>query len=398
MNEEEIEQKYKDNVYYKQNPEMFMQLAIIVENTKDTYVRKIKTDKFNDLKKWIYDQLTFLNNDHFHKDDYSMKEMIYLILNGMENFPKCAICERLLDDPNKFISIVKGFLLCCSKDCSNIRRLNSFKMTSMKTYGTNHPLKSTRGYQHYCDTLEKHHGVRNTFQMEKSKKQIKITKKINHGYENYTNVEKSRQTRYQRFGGRWESVDSKKKRKASFKKHYGVDNNMKCKAGLQEYFAGFEKKYGKGIKNPSQVTEIKCKQRSKYKYDNCFFDSAPEIAFYIWLKDNAIEFEYKPKIFFIYIVDKVKHRYFPDFKIGDLIFELKGDQFFNENGIMQNPYDHSQDRCFAEKQKCMMRNDVIVLKSAEYQMFELYIMQKYGCNYIKQFKVNKKCHEECNKR
>ena len=81
-----------------------------------------------------------------------------------------------------------------------------------------------------------------------------------------------------------------------------------------------------------------------------------------------------------------------------MIFELKGDQFFDENGIMQNPYDHSQDRCFAEKQKCMMRNDVIVFKSTEYQMFELYVKQKYGSDYVKQFKVNKKCHEECNKR
>ena len=101
--------------------------------------------------------------------------------------------------------------------------------------------------------------------------------------------------------------------------------------------------------------------------------------------------------------DKVKHRYFPDFKIGDLIFELKGDQFFNENGIMQNPYDHSQDKCFAEKQKCMMKNNVILLKSSEYQMFELYVKQKYGCNYLKQFKVSKKqvnndCNEKRNQR
>ena len=226
--------------------------------------------------------------------------------------------------------------------------------------------------------------------MEKSKKQIKITKKEKYGNENYVNVEKSRQTRYQNFNGCWESTDTKKKRKASFKRHYGVDNNMKCEVGLLEYRNGIERKYGPGIINVSQSPEIRRKQKSKYKYDNYCFDSAPELAFYIWLKDHDIQFEYKPKLFFIYEVDGIKHRYFPDFKIDDMIFELKGDQFFNENGIMQNPYDHSQDKAFAEKQLCMMQHNVILLKSSEYCMFEIYISQTYGDNYLKKFKQTSK--------
>jgi hypothetical protein len=36
---------------------------------------------------------------------------------------------------------------------------------------------------------------------------------------------------------------------------------------------------------------IRC-SNVKYMYDSIKFDSAPELAFYIWLKDNNIEFEY----------------------------------------------------------------------------------------------------------
>lgn len=235
MNGKDIENKHKDNVYYKQNPEMFMQLASIVEDNRDTYVHKLKMKMFGSLKTWIRSQLNFLDNKHFCIDDYPMKEMVYLILNGMQDFPKCAICGKPLDNSDKFVSAVKGFLLCCSRDCSSIRRQNSFKMTSLVIYGVSHPLKSERGYTHYCDALEEHHGVRNVFQMEKTKSRIKATKKERHGSENYVNVEKSRQTRHLNFNGCWESASSGQKRKSTFEKHYGVDNNMKCEAGLHEY-------------------------------------------------------------------------------------------------------------------------------------------------------------------
>ena len=387
MNKAEIIQKYKDNVYYKRSPEMFMQLVMVVMNNKDTYMHKMKAPAFISLKRWICDQMKFLDHGSFYKADYPMKEMVYLVLHGMEDFPKCVVCGKPLDDPKAFRSIVSGFSQCCSKQCSKASRVNSFRATSLKTYGATHPLKSKTGLQHYCDTLEKHHGVRNPFQLEKSKAQIKATKKKNYGNENYVNVEKARQTRHQRFDGQWEGISTKRKRKETFMLHYGTDNNMKSEAGLKEYCASVEKRHGKGVTNPSQVPEVRCKQRSKYKYDSCSFDSAPELAFYIWLKDTGIEFQYKPKMFFTYEADGASHRYFPDFKIGDMVFELKGDQFFDEHGVMQNPYDHLQDTRFAAKQKCMLQNNVIVLKSSEYCMFEEYVAQKYGCGYLKQFKT-----------
>ena len=52
--------------------------------------------------------------------------------------------------------------------------------------------------------------------------------------------------------------------------------------------------------SPNQCHEIICKMRKKYIYDNLRFDSSWEIAYYIWLKDHNIEFEYQPDISFEY--------------------------------------------------------------------------------------------------
>lgn len=39
---------------------------------------------------------------------------------------------------------------------------------------------------------------------------------------------------------------------------------------------------------PAVQEKIHC----HYFYDDKSFDSAPEIAYYIWLSDNAVKFEY----------------------------------------------------------------------------------------------------------
>lgn len=39
------------------------------------------------------------------------------------------------------------------------------------------------------------------------------------------------------------------------------------------------------VEHPMQSHEIAAKARKRYRYAGCSFDSAPEIAFYIWLSD-----------------------------------------------------------------------------------------------------------------
>ena len=144
-----------------------------------------------------------------------------------------------------------------------------------------------------------------------------------------------------------------------------------------------------GVDNPWKVKEIQDKCKQKYLFENQYFDSAPEIAFYIWLKDNNIDFEYSPNIFFEYECDQKIWRYYPDFKVQNRFYEIKGDQFFEDKDPtkrMINPYDASQNDRYEAKHQCMLKNDVKILTSKDYVKYVHYVDEKYGCNYLKSFK------------
>lgn len=68
-----------------------------------------------------------------------------------------------------------------------------------------------------------------------------------------------------------------------------------------------------------------------------------------------------------------------------MLFELKGDHFFVD-GKMVNPWDRSQDDVYEAKYLCMLANGVVVVKSADYEPFVVYVEQTYGRGYLKSFK------------
>lgn len=140
----------------------------------------------------------------------------------------------------------------------------------------------------------------------------------------------------------------KNKCKDTFMKHYNVDHPSKSKKIMEKMQNTCIKRYG--VKNPGQSEQIKAKMKQtclkhfnaeypmqnrdilikglkRYRYDNKTFDSAPELAYYIWLKDNNIEFEYQPKIRLEYIVNGQIHYYFPDFKVEQQLVEIKDHNF-----------------------------------------------------------------------
>ena len=76
----------------------------------------------------------------------------------------------------------------------------------------------------------------------------------------------------------------------------------------------------------------------------------------------------------------------PDFIVEGTIIEIKGDHFFKEDGTMQNPFDHSLDGLYEAKHQCMLKNDVKIIKVSEMKDILNYIYEKYGKNYLKQFR------------
>ena len=104
--------------------------------------------------------------------------------------------------------------------------------------------------------------------------------------------EKTKQTCFKKYGvtSYTKTQECKDKTKKSFIEHYGVDNNMKCEEGLKEYTDAMMTKHG--VKFCAQSAKIRRKQGKRYKFNDLKFDSLPELALYIYLKDNNIKFEY----------------------------------------------------------------------------------------------------------
>ena len=79
------------------------------------------------------------------------------------------------------------------------------------------------------------------------------------------------------------------------------------------------------------------KTHKKYIYNNIKFDSSWELAYYIWLKDHNINFEYHTVIL-EYKVNDTTHFYYPDFKVNNELQEIKGTHFFDKDGQLIDPY------------------------------------------------------------
>ena len=85
------------------------------------------------------------------------------------------------------------------------------------------------------------------------------------------------------------------------------------------------------------------KGRKKFKIfekDNIYFDSFPELCFYLYHKSLNHNIKRNPGRLFYYY-DNKKHYCFPDFEINGQLYEIKGDHLYKkmqlENSIRQLP-------------------------------------------------------------
>lgn len=123
-----------------------------------------------------------------------------------------------------------------------------------------------------------------------------------------------------------------------------------------------------GVMHASKSHDIISKMRKKYTYDNIKFDSSWEVAYYIWLKDNNIDFEYQPDISFDYKFDGKIHRYFPDFKIDNKLYEIKGGHLLKRM-LINNTLDNA-------KYNCMIQSGIIIISDCS--SYLNYVKEKYG--------------------
>lgn len=262
--------------------------------------------------------------------------------------------------------------------CDNVSKFKEIKEkkknTYIKHYGVDSPLKCEIIKQKYKQTCLKKYGITNAAQLESSKERMKKTMLKKYGVEYAIQStylrNKMCNTNLEIYGVRYPSqcILIKNKVIQTNRRKYNCDHYTQT----QEY--------------KDRLPEISKNSSCKYTYKDIKFDSIPELSIYIYLTDNNIKFEYHPNIKFEYIFDNKKHVYIPDFLVENEYWEIKGDQFFDNNGNMINPFDKSENELCSCKYKCMLENHVKILRYKDYKIYLNYIEEKYGKKYLEQFK------------
>ena len=147
--------------------------------------------------------------------------------------------------------------------------------------------------------------------------------------------------------------------KKALMKKYGVPSTFLVDEIRQKAKETIITRYGK----------VRFPTNRKYKVNDQYFDSFPELCFYLYCiesKSNIIRepvcipFKYNNKIY----------NYIPDFNVDGKLYEIKGDQFVSNDGKRQNPFDHTEDGFMEAKRKCAIKNNVIILYSKDYVFYE----------------------------
>lgn len=227
------------------------------------------------------------------------------------------------------------------------------------------------------------YGVENVFANECIKEKIRQTNLKKYGCENPLQnagiKAEVMHTCIKKYGTNYSVIapDVRNKITSTLSSHFGSNTFFGTDAFKQWSLSAYD------FENPMQNHILKQQMvdhhHTQIQYENIWFDSEIELMTYLYLKDHNVKFEYRPAISFQY-ADKYgkQHSYHPDFIIDGIIIEIKGDQFFNENGEIQNPYDHSQDHIYEAKHHCMLENNVHIIR---YSSLCMKIIRKYAMLY-----------------
>lgn len=221
---------------------------------------------------------------------------------------------------------------------------------------------------------------------EKVKNGIKIA------MANPKTLKKAKKTRRKIYKGKWCSKEGQsncnagawsdeaiKNRIESYNNHFGADHPQQNKQYHKEYEDKLEQLYG--VRNPYQSQELMRKSKKKYEYNNVTFDSSWELAYYIFLRDFNIQFEYHPKeIPFEY--NNETHYTFIDFIVEGKYVEIKGDHLRNPDGTLKNLYGPDQSFMKA-KQKKFDELNVQMISGKEIKPYLKYVKLNYGFDFFK---------------
>ena len=312
----------------------------------------------------------------------------FLYKNGED---KCKICGKR----TKFLSLNRGYVSTCSFKCACLQGRKTYKIRT----GVSSPAKLDNTKQNIAKHFEEKYGEGITTPFKSKEVKNKITNTIKEKYkvnnaflvkDEFGNLKREK-TSIEKYGyayplenpsflndvhtnniKEYGSKNNFNKIKETVQEKYNVNNSflVKQEDNLQKRIITCREKYG--CDNPSQNTEIHKKQMfGKFVSPNgkCY-DSSWEYKFEQYLIENKIDYIYQSDDTFTwYDVNGKSHEYIPDFYLPNTneFIEIKGDYFFDENGIFINPYDKTEVgyKNAELKWKCMLENNVRIYTSKE---------------------------------
>ena len=251
--------------------------------------------------------------------------------------------------------------------------------TCLQRYGVKHVLQCDEFKKKSEETCLRNYGVKHNSQSDI------IKQKVREHTDYDLIVEKSRQTCIQKYGV--ESVNStdwkKQKIKDTIKSKYGPEYESTSQLQFVINKSRFTRFTKWGSWNPPTI----CKFRRKNIYmDGLYFDSSWELCFYMYYRDHNLYINCHTNDYFTYVFNNNLHHYYPDFKIGSYFIEIKGDHFFDGDKMIC-PFDRSLDQKFEAKHQCMLKNNVIILKSTDICFYVNYVVNHYPNDFLKRFNI-----------
>ena len=349
--------------------DMRQKLVDLIEKHPNSYSRFLKMDN-SDIGKWVLQEVPQLASSQ-----YSWTTRCYWIVNRLQEFPKCMNqkCNNTLEGKN-VKSFKEGFPKHCCPQCAkdSDARKQLYAQNFQKKYGE---------------------GVTNPSQLQEVKIQKKETCKRRLGVDNPAkSLEVKlaiRKRCIEKYGVEhpFQSQETIAKIRQSNSSKYGVSFYSQTKEYHDKVKATNLKNFG--VEYPNQDPAFRRKAQSRYTLDGKKFDSSIELAFYIWLRDNKIDFEHQPNISFEYTYEDVSRRCMPDFLVEGQLVELKGNHFFQDKDPskqMVNPYDHSQDGIYEAKHQCMLTNGVKFMSQDDCKVYVKYVKTTYGKDFLRNCK------------
>lgn len=177
------------------------------------------------------------------------------------------------------------------------------------------------------------------------------------------------------YGNDYREKLTKKSMETNRKNHGGLHNTQTKESQEKMKQTYFEHT---GYYHPSQNPKTRRNHRTCYYYDDEEFDSSWELAYYIYLKDYNIPFEYHT-ISIPYVWNDKIHYYKVDFKVYNRLVEIKGDHILVKNVFKDDGRSQA-------KYECMKENNVLILMETDIKPYLKYVKDKYGKNYMKSFR------------